>query len=138
VTLDAFATAKIAELLAVTVLAIHRAATSPDEEAVHKMRVSIRRLQQALRLFRNFLREKGVRSLQGELKMIMEPAGELRNYDIALTLVRCGRVDAPEIRARRLGARQVLLQVLAGLAQPELGKRWSAELGVEWHEGLEA
>jgi CHAD domain-containing protein len=134
--MEAFAVAKTQELLEAAAAAICHTAESPDEEAVHKMRVSIRRLQQALRLFRKFLRDKGVTGVRRELKGIMEPAGELRNYDIALKLTRRSGEDAPEIRARRLGARQVLLQALATVAQPELARRWCSELGIP-HEAME-
>jgi CHAD domain-containing protein len=135
--MESFALAKTEELLGVAVAAICRAAESPDEEAVHKMRVSIRRLQQGLRLFRKFLRNKGVTSLRRQLKGIMDPAGELRNYDIALRLMRRSGQDAPEIKARRLGARQQLEQVLSAAGQPQLRERWCSELGMKAHEAVE-
>lgn len=138
VSMEAFARLQTAGLVRVAATAIERAAESPDAEAVHKMRVSIRRLQQALRLFRDFLKGKGVRRIRRELKAIMEPAGELRNYDIALGLLRKSRQDAPEIRARHLASRQMLLQVLASTGGADLENRWMAELGMESHEAVEA
>ena len=129
VSMEAFAVAKTRELLDSAVQAIGRAAESPDPEAVHKMRVAIRRLQQALLVFRDFLRKKGVKRIRREVKAIMKPAGELRNYDIALGLLKKSGQDAPEIRARRLAARQILLQVLAEKAEPRSEHAMGRRLG---------
>jgi CHAD domain-containing protein len=136
--MEAFAIAKVRELLSITVAAIGTAAATLEPEPVHKMRVSIRRLQQAFRLFRQFLRRSGVEVVRAELKDVMEAAGELRNYDIALGLLRRAREDAPEIRARHLAARQVLRELLGRVGSPDLESRWSAELGIASNEALEA
>jgi CHAD domain-containing protein len=137
VSMESFARAQTAELVAVAAAAVQRAAVSPGEEAVHKMRVSIRRVQQALRLFRQFLRKGGVKSIRRELKAIMEPAGELRNCHIALGLLRRAGQDAPEIRARKVAARQNLCEILATTARDDLSDRWLRELGIESHEAVE-
>jgi CHAD domain-containing protein len=132
-----FAQAQTAELVTVAAAAICRASESPDEEAVHKMRVSIRRLQQALRLFPQFLRKGAVKSIRRELKRIMEPAGELRNCDIALGLLRRAGQDAPEVRARHVAARQNLSEVLGRAVRDDLRARWLGELGIASNEAVE-
>jgi CHAD domain-containing protein len=61
-----------------------RTLKSDDAEAVHDLRVAIRRFLQALQVFKSLLpgkeRKKGRRSL----KMLLTEAGEVRNCDITL------------------------------------------------------
>src|SRR4051812_43605990 len=104
-TMRAFGQRKTLELLEGAAKAIGKASEDPNEEAVHKMRVSIRRFQQSLRLFQQFLPSKGIRQVRGELKRIMEPAGELRNCDIALTLTGSRGDTGAVLRYRRQVAR---------------------------------
>jgi CHAD domain-containing protein len=109
--------------------AIRKAREDPSEEAVHKMRVSIRRLQQALRIFGQFLRGKGVRAVRRELKSIMVPAGELRNCDIALTLTTSRGPVAAVLRYRRQVASTALTTaVSAVVGQGSVEDRWSRRL----------
>jgi CHAD domain-containing protein len=103
------------------------------------MRVSIRRLQQGLRLFAQYFRKRGVRRVRGELKEIMEPAGELRNFDIAMQLVRRLGSPLPHLSEQRVAAKQRLCDVLTRVAQPDLFERWRGELGIVANEeALEA
>ncbi len=133
-----FAILTTAQLVAGAAAGINTAAVSPSADAVHKMRVSIRRLQQALRLFREFLPERGVKRVRKQLKQIMEPAGELRNHDIALMLLKKGGQDSPEMKAGRLAARQVLGQAMKQVAEPTLEARWRRDLGLDGDETVEA
>jgi CHAD domain-containing protein len=130
-TMRDFGTAETRELVQTAAKQIHRALDDPNEEAVHKMRVSIRRLQQGLRLFGQFLREKGVKSLRRELKQIMVPAGELRNCDIALTIAVARGGVAAVLRYRRQQARTVLDRAVAEVAGTgSLDERWCRKLGL--------
>ena len=65
---------------------INQTVRSRDAEAVHDLRVAIRRFSQVLRVFKACFRGKEVRKIRRELKQIMELAGEVRNADIALKL----------------------------------------------------
>jgi CHAD domain-containing protein len=134
-----FAVAQTAELLRSAADACMLAARSPGAEPVHKMRVSIRRLQQALRLFSQYFRERGVRRVRKELREIMEPAGELRNFDIAIALVRKLGSPTPQLAERRVAAKQQLIEVLGRVARPDLFERWRDVLGIVPNEkALEA
>ena len=66
---------------------INRTAKSRDTEAVHDLRVAVRRFSQVLRLFKPYFRGKEVRKIRRELKQMMGLAGEVRNCDIALKLM---------------------------------------------------
>jgi CHAD domain-containing protein len=94
------------------------------------MRVSIRRLQQAMRTFRQYLPAKAVKGIRQELKQIMEPAGELRNHDIAIELVKDLDSDVPQLYERRAGAEESLRRAVAELAAADLQDRWTTRLGI--------
>jgi CHAD domain-containing protein len=133
-TIRQFALAKTRDLLGSAVKAIGKAAESPDEEAVHKMRVSIRRLQQAIRLFRQFLPKRGVKRVRADLKRLMEPAGELRNHDIALKLLRQGNGPVSHMKERRIIAKHALAATLSSVARDDQGRRWSEMLDLGRYE----
>jgi len=61
------------------------AAFEADEEAVHDMRVSIRRLRAALRIARPFFRRKVLRPLQAEMQTTAQALGAVRDLDVILT-----------------------------------------------------
>jgi CHAD domain-containing protein len=124
-----FGRSKTEALLQDAVEMIQLAAKSPKPEAIHRMRVSIRRLQQSIRLFHQFLRPKGVRAVRAEMRSVMEPAGEVRNLDIACSLIRRAGGDAAPLRERRVAARAAFQGMLAALAQPDLQSRWRRQLG---------
>lgn len=104
--------------------ALQRALQAPDEEAVHKARVSIRRLQQSLRLFRQFFRDSGVQQIRREMKSIMTPAGEVRNHDIAAGLVKGVWRPTAAFRQEREQARSELQDALRAVVQSDLAERW--------------
>ena len=87
-TMRQYAVHKILALMDDVISAMKHAVEAPDEEAVHKARVAIRRFQQAMRLFREYLKPRGVERIKGRLHAIMQVAGELRNRDIAIALTK--------------------------------------------------
>jgi len=123
-----FALTVTAELLDSAAEAMATAGDSPDPEAVHKMRVAIRRFQQSLRLFRQFLRRRGVKQVRRELKAVMTPAGELRNCDIAIGLIRRAKGEASVLKVRRMESRSALVEALGEVVQADLGLRWRKAL----------
>jgi CHAD domain-containing protein len=129
-----YAFAQTTNLLETASTALSAAAKSPDAGAVHKMRVSIRRLQQALRLFSQFLNKRGAGRVRKQLKEVMAAAGELRNFDIAIPLVRRLGTPLPELKEQRITAKQNLAEVLGRIVQPDLRVRWTAELGIDSDE----
>ncbi|MCU1273246.1 MAG: inorganic triphosphatase [Bryobacterales bacterium] len=66
---------------------VNQTVKSRDAEAVHDLRVALRRFSQVLRVFKPCFRGKEARKIRRELKQIMDLAGEVRNCDIALTLM---------------------------------------------------
>jgi CHAD domain-containing protein len=75
---------------------VRRSIKNHDEEAIHDLRVSIRHLILFLSEFRRFLPESKARKRLKRLNKMMDRAAEIRNRDIAITMV--GAVD-PELAA---------------------------------------
>ncbi|HXK07938.1 MAG TPA: CHAD domain-containing protein [Verrucomicrobiae bacterium] len=66
---------------------MHRTARSPDPDAIHDLRVSIRRLNRCLRVFAEFYPGDGWRKIRRRLKGLMEFCGAVRDRDIARELL---------------------------------------------------
>jgi hypothetical protein len=126
-----FAVTKTGALLEDAVSAIQHAATTPDETAVHKMRVSIRRLQQAIRLFRQYLDADGATYVKDRLRAVMEIAGELRNRDIGIGLVTDGGGNTVALSNERLQYKHKLEDHLKRYAKPDLSSSWRRKLGLD-------
>jgi hypothetical protein len=128
-----FAIAKTATLLEEAVAAIQVAAGTPDEAAVHKMRVAIRRLQQALRIFRQYFKASGVKYVKDQLRAIMQIAGELRNQDIGIELVQRKRADAAvgHFKRKRGEYKQDLESLLQQYGVRDFAVDWRQKLGLD-------
>jgi hypothetical protein len=126
-----YAVAKTGTLLGEAVAAIQYAAETADEPAVHKMRVAIRRLQQALRLFRQYLKSGGVEHVKTRLRAIMQIAGELRNRDIGIELLADAGAGTAEFAKQRLQYNEQLSDLLKEYANPELLAAWRHKLGLD-------
>jgi len=81
---------------------MRRARHTPDEEAVHDLRVSIRRLWAALRYFREFTGDAYGARMKQTLKPVMKLAGEVRNRDIALAFGQEAKLSSRSALVSRL------------------------------------
>lgn len=99
-TLERYARVRVGRLLNRLEKEVQRAATERHADAVHDLRVSIRRLTQALRAFRSLLGRKRTRLVRTALREVMTIAAEIRSRDIALELFEAAKVpkDAPACR----------------------------------------
>jgi len=84
--IDRFARAHASHLRRNVRRQVRRAAKHPDEEAIHDLRVSIRRLSECLREFGQFLPPNKTRRTLKRLGKLMDVAAEIRNRDIAIEL----------------------------------------------------
>ena len=105
--------------------ALERAAFEADEEAIHDMRVSIRRLRAALRIARPFFRPKRLEGVRTRLQEAAEVLGAVRDLDVILAHAQAYAGRQPEgeadlegwldtLRARRTAALEALREYLAG------------------------
>jgi CHAD domain-containing protein len=89
----------------------------PDAEAIHELRVSIRRLTEAARSLENWVKPKLAAKLRERLRPVMKAAGETRNLDIASELcvesgVPAGAVVAGTLSRMRTEAVHRLIEEL--------------------------
>ena len=107
------------------------AARVHDEESVHKMRVSIRRLQQSLRLFAQYVDKAEAKRLRKQLRAFLDAAAEVRNRDIAMMLV-TEAGGAPQIIARLERERKTCMRQTIALLRRRAGStgKWRARLGL--------
>jgi len=59
-----------------------------DPDAIHDLRVAIRRLNQSLRVFSAWFDARRVKKFRGRLKKLMERCGAVRNCDIAMEVLK--------------------------------------------------
>jgi triphosphatase len=89
-----FAAGVIIELYQ-SIIAQEQGAISGDIEAIHDMRVAIRRLRVALSNFASTLSREDRRRLQSRLKQLAEPLGEVRDFDVMIEALESSRTVNP-------------------------------------------
>ena len=115
-------------------VAINRAARKGDEQAIHDVRVSMRRLSRCLKVFAPLYPDGSWKKIRRRIAGLMAAAGAVRDCDIALELI--GRAGirrrtalAAQLAAlRRKTGRELLLEI----------RRWKArDYPREWRSRLE-
>jgi|SRR5579863_1060419 len=99
------AEAKARERLRTLVASLRRAAKHPgDAESIHRLRVSIRRFTQVLRVFNGLFSHS--RKMRRRLRGLMDLCGVARNCDIALDVLAAAGVPADLALEKRLKQRR--------------------------------
>ena len=103
----AFSVDQTTRLLKRLALQIKGTPHSYSPEAVHDLRVAIRRFTQALDISKPFLPSRAVKKIRRRIKAIMTLAGAVRDCDIALKLVTLSKAEdaatvEAKLRTRRL------------------------------------
>jgi CHAD domain-containing protein len=128
--MEEFAARKVQELIDNSVFALHDALRMHDAESVHRMRVAIRRLQQALRVFKQYLKKPGTKRVRKQLKRCMAAAGELRDHDIAIQLVEKLGQDLTQLRNARSAAKRSFRATVRQITSKDIAVKWRDELGL--------
>jgi CHAD domain-containing protein len=128
-----FAREQADRLLGRLAFQIGRAIKSHNAEAVHDLRVSVRRFVQALRVLKPCFRGKELRKIRRELKGIMAVAGEVRNHDIALKLLAKSKRPErtglqPKIQSRRRETERSLITLLKSWLERKSSLKWRGAL----------
>jgi CHAD domain-containing protein len=116
-------------------LQVNRAAKSCDADAVHDLRVSIRRLSRCLRVFSQFYPEGSWKKIRRSLKSLMEAAGAVRDMDIAMELLADAGIgkSSPVLRrmaeTRRTARRELEREVHTWKGRG-FSKKWRTTLGL--------
>ena len=116
-----FANALLHARLEVASAQMKRAMQTPDEEAVHDLRVSMRRLLQALKSFKRLYEPGYAKATRDKIRPILKAAGEVRNRDIAIELAHGAEIEeaSPLIAALRSERELAALELKNALAAVE-------------------
>ena len=108
---------------------------SKDAEAIHDLRVAIRRLSQALKIFEEWFEPKRVKSIRESLKQLMDRCAAVRNCDIAAEVLRTAGCGSPELLAglekERRRTREELAGELATWRHRDRVRKWREHLRVQ-------
>jgi CHAD domain-containing protein len=127
--LDEFARFQASRLLGKLVFQVKHASKRPDEEAIHDLRVSIRRLSQCLTEFRSFFSKRRSAKILKQLEKVMDLAAEARNRDIAIQLLhlqgetRKSSLGA-SLREEREQAKHDLTRALVEWRRRDFSRKW--------------
>ena len=83
---------------------VNRAAQTGDADAIHDLRVAIRRLSRCLRVFAQFYPGRSWKPVRRRLADLMDACGSVRDRDIAIGLLEKSGVPAASPLVRRLDA----------------------------------
>lgn len=125
-----YAAAHMNRLLTALAFQVHRTVQKPGVEEIHDLRVGIRRLSQALRLFRDFVPGREAAKIERRLKHMMRLTSQIRNRDIALEFL--ARSQHGEQRRRLEKQRKTYQREFSDLV-----RRWTANnFSARWRDGL--
>ena len=130
-----YARAQVFTLLRSLEARMHEAAKLRDVDSIHDLRVAIRRFQQGLQIFRQFVSGGHRKKIRRRLRKIMQLSGEIRNRDIALDLLRQAGLPARStVPARLLRERKQFQNELLALfdrwGKRNLSRKWGSRLGL--------
>lgn len=127
-----YAADRLRSLLGKFVFEVHRASKSRDPDAIHDLRVAIRRFGEGLRVFRQFFPEKGVKKVRKKLRGLMDQAAAVRDKDIALELLAeagvCEGSLVEGLRKERKAAERALAAELKRWARHDFSSKWRESL----------
>ncbi|MBZ5727773.1 MAG: CHAD domain-containing protein [Acidobacteriia bacterium] len=114
---------------------LNRAARNGDAEAIHDVRVAIRRLSRGLRVFAQFYPDDSWKRIRRRLSRLMTMAGEVRDRDIARELLAQAGVPpraavVARLQAERATARHELLQEIRRWKNRNFYRKWRTRLGM--------
>lgn len=114
---------------------VTQTARNADADAIHDLRVAIRRLNRCLQVFAGFFPSPSCKKIRRKLHRMMDGAGEVRDRDIAAKLLQEAGVapDAAALRVlqqERAHAAELLSAILEDWKQDSMSRRWRRELGL--------
>ena len=127
--MDQFASAQALRLLGKLAFQVRHASRRPNGEAIHDLRVSIRRFSQCVREFRQFFPRHQTKKILKQLERVMDLAAEMRNRDIAIELIGgdgnpAESVFAAELREEREEAKRKLSRALVQWRHRDFSRKW--------------
>jgi CHAD domain-containing protein len=116
-------------------LQVTRTARTGDPDAIHHLRVSIRRLSRCLRVFAQFYPGRGWKKFRRRLKELMDACGRVRDLDVALAVLAGADFPSTSIVVRRLNRDRAaalveLMTLLRRWKQRGASHKWRTQLGI--------
>lgn len=128
----AYVAEQAAALLRRLVFRAKRVMKLPDPDAVHDLRVAIRRFAQCLRVFAQFFPAAETKRIRRRLRGVMQLAAEARDHDIALALWKEAGLPATGVAARLARERKQdarrLIEGLRQLEERDFSRKWRRRL----------
>lgn len=122
-------------LLRKLALQINRAAREGNPEAVHDLRVSIRRFSRCLRVFAQFYPGNSGKRMRRHLTLLMDDCAAVRDLDIAIDLL--GKAGLPQsspvvrrLEGDRADAARRLSSALRHWKSAAIPRKWKTQLGL--------
>src|SRR5262249_13300244 len=111
----------------------NRTAKARDADAIHDLRVAIRRLSRCLRIFSQFYPGHTWKSCRKQLQRLLKTAGGVRDRDIALEMLeKAGIAGGSEIGGRLKSERrkntQTLIAEIRRWNKRDFSRKWRAAL----------
>jgi len=110
-----FALEQIAALLDRLAEEVMRTMRERSPDAVHDLRVTIRRFSQSLRVFAPFVPKRQAKQVRKRLRHIMDLAGEVRNRDVTMDLLAAAGLD--RVREQMQADRDLAVRILVSELQ---------------------
>ncbi len=129
-TIRVYATAQLAGLLENTIVELHNTARVKNAEAIHRVRVAIRRMLQGFKTFAQYLPEEAKDRVHEELRGVLKAAGAVRDCDVLLEMLAGSSVALAPFRKQRTAMKRELLAKIHPLLARDVSKRWREELGI--------
>jgi len=126
-------TADLLQRLAVQIKQLKQAPADSDGEAIHDVRVAIRRLRQCLLVFSKLYPDDSWKKIRRKLAGVMQSCGEVRDRDIAIALltesgVPTGSKLVLSLQKERRAADYDLRRELARWHRHRLAKKFQSHL----------
>lgn len=131
-----FANDQITARLGKLAFEVRRASKARDAEAIHDLRVAIRRFAQSLIVFGSLVPKRDAAKIRKRLGRMMDDAGRIRDRDIAIEFLGEAGVPAEHPLRRRLAAERAaaekdLVDRIKRWNQKNVSGKWRAALRLD-------
>jgi CHAD domain-containing protein len=132
--MHAYAMRQVSGLLETTIKELRNTARARDAEAIHELRVSIRRLLQALKTFAQYLPKEARERFRDELHSVIKASGGVRDCDVLIEMLADSGVALDTFHQQRTELKKELLATIEPLLDGDLSGRWRTDLGIRRNE----
>ena len=112
---------------------VNQTARTGSEDAVHDLRVAIRRFTQCLRTFEQLIPRHEARKVRHRLKAVMKLAASVRDHDVAIDLFKAAGIPKGAkvlvvLKKQRSQAEKELLDAIRRSSHDNFSRKWREKL----------